>query len=928
MTTSVHPTTTTGTLGELMAQVIFAKFGWAPPVKLSEDIGTDLVTFARDNAAPEGKVRAWDLGAPVFMQVKGSPTEYLKPANKRKGEPGWWFDESDTHHFDHWLSFGLPYLLVLVDTQNQVAYWTEVAGDAIVPTGKGRKIFVPFAQKVDEISVEALTKIAVSRRKYALEGTAWSGKLNDLGPADRLRTALVLPRLVAPHGNRTIEKVGFEEAVAMVLRNRYSELAHRSRQGQCPKVEDWETHKEWSWRFLHALHELVSTGGSNQFEQLAADARHRFERDACLVVQACDAYTGDRPRDAVDVLMPSSASKPADRGWLLVHKAAFLFELDKPKEAVEAAKKALVATKALDGDLSVSAIRGAAASILYANSGVGVGAGDLEATITAQDHAGNWWRDQDVSSALEKDLKYRFEGWTANNTVHFINSTARDDLATVVWTAAFSGAWNSWRHLTAMNAKLAFTTTSDPTRVAAALGALIFIGEKNAAKDATRKMWLDGPLNTLHDLVHAIAYREWNKRDEGATMAVLARAGDLLDTKAADHVVQRIPDLLTNEGDVRVHGTAWSYRWNEADETLARVLTAASAKSHKKVADLIAADFATCSDSMAHSYLRVAHALATADLGNLRINKLYKAADKRADHYRIDLLEILGPVSTDAIIELRKEAAAGSSNAVRSLLVAGSTDHDDFIAFGKNAAKTVRTMVEDARGKNGTMVMTGYINDQLDDLVLAARNTNDTKLWKEVTDALEACVIEETQQQRAVRRLAWRFPDLPPHVQRKLKKLAPKLNGRSFGSLFGDRNEFAAAVTHLRIAAGTVPDLEVEALLLRERRTDPVGFVRTLAAWNSERKLPFLATMVVDENPTVRSQAGFSLVEHAHHYPADRDRAHAVIRSALLQEDGCALHDGLAQGLAGYPSKALADLEKLLRNHRSATVRDRFVNDG
>lgn len=924
MTTPVHSTKTTGSLGELKAQVIFADIGWAPPVKLSEDIGTDLVTFARDDAAPEDKENAWDLGAPVFMQVKGSPDEYLKPANKSKGVSGWWFVESGTYHFDHWLSFGLPYLLVLVDTKNQIAYWTEVTGDAIVSTGKGRKIFVPFTQTVDETNIGALTKTAVSRRKYELEGSVWNGKLNDLGPADRLRTALVLPRLVAPHGNRTIHQVGFEEAVAMVLRNRFSELSYRARKGQCPKVEDWETHKEWSWRFLHALYQLVSTGDSNRFGDLAAAARHRFERDACLVVQACSAYTGDRAQDAVDVLRPSSATKPADRGWLLVQKAAFLFELDRPGEAVDAAKKALIATKALDGDLSVSTIRGAAASILYASAEFG--AGDVQATITAQDHAGNWWRAQDVSWALEKDLKYRFEGWTANNTMHFINSSTRDDLATVAWTSAFSGAWGSWRHLTAMNAKLTFTSTSDPTRVAAALGALVFVGEKKAAKDATRKMWLDGPLDTLHFLVQGVAYREWTKRGEGATMAVLAKAGDLLDAKAADHVVQRILDLLTNEGPVRVHGGAWSYRWNEADETLARVLTAASMRSHKKVADLVAADFATCDDSMAHSYLRIVHALVTADLGITRINKLFRAANKRTDHYRIDMLEVLGPVTADAIAELRKEAAGGNTNAVRSLLVAGSTDHDDFVAFGESAAKSVRTMVDDARGGDGSMAMTGYVNDQLDDLVLAARNTNDRKLWKEVTEALEACVIEETQQQRAVRRLASAFSELPPHVQRKLKKLAPTLHGRSFGNPFGGPNEFAAAVTHLRVAAGTVSAIKVEALLLRERRGDPLGFVRTLAAWDSESKLPFLATMVVDENPAVRSQAGFTLVEHAHRYPDHRDRAYAVIRSALMQEDGCALPDGLAQGLSGYPAKALVDLEKRLRNHRSAVVRARFVN--
>ena len=82
-------------------------------------------------------------------------------------------------------------------------------------------------------------------------------------------------------------------------------------------------------------------------------------------------------------------------------------------------------------------------------------------------------------------------------------------------------------------------------------------------------------------LVNAIAYREWTKRDEVATIAVLSKAGDLLDANAADHVVQRILDLLKNDEPVRVHGGAWNYRWNEADGALARVLKAASMKSHK-----------------------------------------------------------------------------------------------------------------------------------------------------------------------------------------------------------------------------------------------------------------------------------------------------------------------------------------------------------
>lgn len=585
----------------------------------------------------------------------------------------------------------------------------------------------------------------------------------------------------------------------------------------------------------------------------------------------------------------------------------------------------MIATKALDGDLSVSAIRGAAASILY--SAAGFAADDIETVITAQDHAGNWWRAQDVSWALEKDLNLRFEGWTSNNSVHFINSTARDDLATIAWNAAFSGAWGSWRHLTAMNAQLTFTSTTDAVHVAASLGALVFIGEKKAAKDAARKMWLDGPLDTLHRLVNVAADRAWTKRDEGPTMAVLAETGDLLGPAAADHVVQRIIDLINTEGSVRVHGRAWAYRWSEVDATLHRVLKAATVKSHKKVADFLATDFATCPDSTAHAYMRVANALATADIGVTRLNKLLTAAIEREDHYGIGLLETIATESPAAVAELRKRAKNGNQNAVRSLLVAGSTDRGDFIEFGRSAAKTVRAMVAGARGKDGTVTMSAFANDPLDDLTLAAINTDDTRLWKEVTDALEACVIEETQQQRAVRRLARRFQALPPHVQRKLKKLAPSLRGTSFGITFGGLNDYAAAVTHLRIAAGTIPDLEVEAMLLSERRENPVGFVRTLGAWNSERKLPFLATMVVDEDPTVRSQAGFSIIEHAYNYPDDRDRAFTVIRSALMQDNGCALPDGIAQGLAAYPAKELAVLESNLRNHPSAVIRRRFLED-
>jgi hypothetical protein len=491
MTTKVHPTSETGSLGEDMAAVIFQQIRWAPPVKVRQDIGTDLVTFARDTAAPETQAQAYDLGAPVFMQVKGSPTEYLKPAHKRNGELGWWFAESDTYHFDHWLSFGLPYLLVLVDTANQVAYWAGMKGKAIVATGKGRKIFVSAAQKVDADSLEALNTLAVSRRKYDLEGAAWTGELNDLGPADRLRYALVLPRLVAPHPNSEPEKLTFEEAAAMVMRNRGSEFAHRAGRGECPKPEDWATHKEWGWRFVAALQELINTGSSPRFHKLTDEVRHRFERDACIVVHACIAYTGDQAEAAALLLKPSKYTKPADRGWMRAQFAALMLELDKPREASKAAQEALFAMKSLEGDLTVSAIRGGAAAVLYSTAGLA--RGDPAETITAQDNAGSWWRAQDVSWALEKDLKLRFDAWADSNTMHFVTSTAESELRTAAWNAALTGSWGSWRHLSRLIAQLACTRSTDPLELGDALALLVFVGERRPRRKLPRRCGRTAP---------------------------------------------------------------------------------------------------------------------------------------------------------------------------------------------------------------------------------------------------------------------------------------------------------------------------------------------------------------------------------------------------------------------------------------------------
>lgn len=54
MTSPVHPTSETGSIGEDMAAVIFQRIRWAPPVKARQDIGTDLMSHSGRKDVPSG----------------------------------------------------------------------------------------------------------------------------------------------------------------------------------------------------------------------------------------------------------------------------------------------------------------------------------------------------------------------------------------------------------------------------------------------------------------------------------------------------------------------------------------------------------------------------------------------------------------------------------------------------------------------------------------------------------------------------------------------------------------------------------------------------------------------------------------------------------------------------------------------------------
>jgi hypothetical protein len=197
------------------------RIGWGPVVPNAQhDLGTDLFAQARD-------ARRFDRGLFVGVQVKAGPSYFAQPARAEDGSLlGWWYYEEHADHFDDWVTHGLPHLLVLHDLDSRVSYWVHVTATAVESTGKGVKILVPVSQTIDQEHLDDLLGVAASHKPViGLQGTAWAASARNLPPARRLRHALLVPRLVAPHPNTGFKTViGPEEALALLAQGRVRHL--------------------------------------------------------------------------------------------------------------------------------------------------------------------------------------------------------------------------------------------------------------------------------------------------------------------------------------------------------------------------------------------------------------------------------------------------------------------------------------------------------------------------------------------------------------------------------------------------------------------------------------------------------------------------------------------------------------------------------
>ncbi len=517
----------TGSKGQTAVKLMFEELGWGPVPVLEHDVGTDLFVQVRDT-------ERYELGLLLGAQVKSEKRYFKKLAAAKALEtPGnGWTYYADQDDVKLWLKHVVPHIVVLYDRESKAAFWRQVTVDSIEWTEKGAHIWIPAEQQVNEANREALLALASSQRANNWEGSAWDGE-DRVSYPDRLRFALVTPRVIAPHPNREPEAVSPEEAIASLMLYRLDKIAEYERRGSMPGADERQA-GSWRWRFFDALRLYVDSGPLDQLQDRLKDASRPDERSACAaVLMACLIEHGNATSvSAIDV---AEEDDPVDRDWVRVQQARALYEIGQLEECAEIALSVAALRATHPDDPTAQAISAGALNLLFE---IGWSSQHFEPMVRTNDNAPTWWRAQQRAWGLGAVLARTFEQWIggSNRTAGRIG-TAQQRLRSVALMSGISGDSVAWRQATSELAKfeLAMSDRSAAsTEYAEPLRRLCAAGDSKAIESTVRRLVADGPCDAARIAAHEVSLDSATRTSMKASIALVSSSGDVVAPEDAD----------------------------------------------------------------------------------------------------------------------------------------------------------------------------------------------------------------------------------------------------------------------------------------------------------------------------------------------------------------------------------------------------------
>jgi hypothetical protein len=545
---SRQESTSTAGVSEVAAK--FERIGWGPVQNSAHDLGTDLLVAARD-------ARRFERGLVIGAQVKAGQSWFDDEQRDGSGAVmGWWYYEPGVDHFDDWVTHGLPHLLILHDLDLNVSYWVHVTADAITRTGKGCKILVPAGQTIDNEHLEELLDVAAKQRaRPILEGTSFAASVRAIPPGRRLRYALLAPRLIAPHRNAGYQNpIEPEEGVALLAQGRLLDLQRfAEHHSTIPDPRADNAGQDWRWSLVSALWWWMTEDDLAALRRVFDAAPDKPSRAATGVLTACAILRDEKYLEAFELLgdlVGPDDLGPIDHAWVLIQRARIRAEHGEFEEALEDAASAQRQLRGDDDDLTASALASAAAWQLYVTAGFR--SADLGEVLSASDTAVSWWRSQTISWALQEASKQAFRFWGEDSSFQWnAEDLEMSNFFAAELNADLVGEHGAWRAISALSAKqrlMAARNQDDPLHeYAEALDALRRSGDAASLRLASAHLRRTGPVEAVLTAVGRVTNENWTHTNAKANFDLLSTAGDLVDEKQADRLIEWLGDLVRND---------------------------------------------------------------------------------------------------------------------------------------------------------------------------------------------------------------------------------------------------------------------------------------------------------------------------------------------------------------------------------------------
>lgn len=904
-----------GTAAQSAVKAQFELLGWGVAPNPEHDLGTDHWVMARDDERV-------DIRRLVGVQVKAGETPFKRRVTVDGIVTGWWFYERDDRHFEYWSSHSIPHILALHEIKDGTTYWVHVTADKIQSTGKGCKIFVPASQKVDAENRGALMEVALSNSTLPeFQGSAWE-EGEDVPAESALRYALMTPRLLAPHGNRTPTAISPAQAIALLVQMRVTTLE------RWQKIEPLLDHNkagestDWGWRFYAALWHALLKADLDPLGTIHAEAPDAPSRAAAIAALAAIRFEDEAvPRALAELeALNQSDFGPVDRAWLEAHRARLLVEIgDTARAQASAIAVAPIGRVAL-GDPTAAMLSGSAAELIFNLSDWD--GESLASAIKGRDNVGFWWRSQTLVSGLAAQVEESFKVWSKDQSVTWgAADQAWLSMRSAMAISGHAADTPSWRNAASLLARRLLMTTDDHHQLVGALALLRLSGADKVAKATAKKMVDEGPIEPLAQVTNAVDLAAATRTSLAASVRMIAESADVLSAEAADRHARWALKILRDPGDFEVRLRPHFIIADELIGLVRRLCVSVSPEVDHEIREHIASLPPIADDLAANRYARLVAHLIDEDWTAAQVASLKTVGSSQHKEIAAAFDRVIAAHNPNHRAGLLERIAAGDFDALHSF--GKVTDLPEDVAAAMISVLEGQVLDRVADAQSGSIKIGS--RDPLQTLVLLNAWHPAVARWDACCTALSDPLVIGEYTVSAIELLGRLSGEIPQSVTERLRdplevqaSRAPRDHEfRVFSPPADPRGP--ARLTMALLFPDDVSDEDLLALL-RGAPTQRAAAAAIAAHGGRPHHLALLAALSKDEDTSVRAAVAKGLAIWAGH--ADAPPAVSELLDQILSEPGTRL--GLAVSETLTDDESHANLEPLIRRllgHPSAVVR-------